>query len=572
MKKLPWFIPQYREVNDYESESISLLLNKVGDEASLNSLSENSKDVVDEIVIKEYRDESLRPWWKFFDEYEYRPTPEAGKKQEWWRFRWFSKTLSTEERNLLIKLDLTVGVYALLGYWIKFLDSANLNNAYVTGLKEDIGMKGNDLIDTQVIFLVGNIIFELPWLFLLPRVSLPYVLFGAELIWSFFTLITFKVLTPAMLKAFRFIIGSAEAPFFVIFHYSAASWYKPTEIGTIGAIFYCGQFIGVLTSGFLQGAASTIQGNLKGWQYMFIIDGSISLFVAILTLFLQPGTPSRCYSIWLTDDEIRLGRKRMKENGTDMSHDVKSFFDKQTWKKIITSWQFWVLSFLQMFGFNTNNTSSGSFALWLKSLDRYSPKKLNDLTTIPPALGLIWIMIVCVGADITGKRFGMVFFSFIMNFISNIILAVWNVPESAKWAGFYLSYWSWSQSSVFNPLISDILRHDSNQRAIEWMIIYIMGLQSSAWVLRLAFPTVDAPRFLAGFTTCAVLSLAFNLLLIVAYFFYKRDERKSAIKNGIYVYNSTKGETPEFIQMHKQTGQSKFAKYSTEDIAVEIDE
>ncbi|ABN67714.2 Suppressor of Sulfoxyde Ethionine resistance, partial [Scheffersomyces stipitis CBS 6054] len=552
MKKLPWFIPQYREVNDYESESISLLSNKVGDEASLNSLSENSKDVVDEIVIKEYRDESLRPWWKFFDEYEYRPTPEAGKKQEWWRFRWFSKTLSTEERNLLIKLDLTVGVYALLGYWIKFLDSANLNNAYVTGLKEDIGMKGNDLIDTQVIFLVGNIIFELPWLFLLPRVSLPYVLFGAELIWSFFTLITFKVSTPAMLKAFRFIIGSAEAPFFVIFHYSAASWYKPTEIGTIGAIFYCGQFIGVLTSGFLQGAASTIQGNLKGWQYMFIIDGSISLFVAILTLFLQPGTPSRCYSIWLTDDEIRLGRKRMKENGTDMSHDVKSFFDKQTWKKIITSWQFWVLSFLQMFGFNTNNTSSGSFALWLKSLDRYSPKKLNDLTTIPPALGLIWIMIVCVGADITGKRFGMVFFSFIMNFISNIILAVWNVPESAKWAGFYLSYWSWSQSSVFNPLISDILRHDSNQRAIEWMIIYIMGLQSSAWVSRLAFPTVDAPRFLAGFTTCAVLSLAFNLLLIVAYFFYKRDERKSAIKNGIYVYNSTKGETPEFIQMHKQ--------------------
>ncbi|KAG2732250.1 hypothetical protein G9P44_004667 [Scheffersomyces stipitis] len=572
MKKLPWFIPQYREVNDYESESISLLSNKVGDEASLNSLSENSKDVVDEIVIKEYRDESLRPWWKFFDEYEYRPTPEAGKKQEWWRFRWFSKTLSTEERNLLIKLDLTVGVYALLGYWIKFLDSANLNNAYVTGLKEDIGMKGNDLIDTQVIFLVGNIIFELPWLFLLPRVSLPYVLFGAELIWSFFTLITFKVSTPAMLKAFRFIIGSAEAPFFVIFHYSAASWYKPTEIGTIGAIFYCGQFIGVLTSGFLQGAASTIQGNLKGWQYMFIIDGSISLFVAILTLFLQPGTPSRCYSIWLTDDEIRLGRKRMKENGTDMSHDVKSFFDKQTWKKIITSWHFWVLSFLQMFGFNTNNTSSGSFALWLKSLDRYSPKKLNDLTTIPPALGLIWIMIVCVGADITGKRFGMVFFSFIMNFISNIILAVWNVPESAKWAGFYLSYWSWSQSSVFNPLISDILRHDSNQRAIEWMIIYIMGLQSSAWVSRLAFPTVDAPRFLAGFTTCAVLSLAFNLLLIVAYFFYKRDERKSAIKNGIYVYNSTKGETPEFIQMHKQTGQSKFAKYSTEDIAVEIDE
>ncbi|KAK6456801.1 major facilitator superfamily domain-containing protein [Scheffersomyces xylosifermentans] len=563
--KLPWFIPRYREVLDDPSEERAALLKAASASSSKESISgigsdENSFEKGKELVIREYRDEANRPWWKFFDEFEYRLTTETEEKQEWWRFRWFDKTLSAAESKLLLKLDLTVGVYALLGYWIKYLDSANLNNAYVTGLKEDIGMKGNDLIDTQVIFLVGNIIFELPWLFLLPRVPLPYVLFGAEIIWSLFTLITFKVYNPAMLKAFRFIVGSAEAPFFVIFHYSAASWYKPKEIGSIGAIFYCGQFIGVLTSGLLQGAASTIKGSLSGWQYMFIIDGSISFFVAILTLFLQPGTPSKCYSIWFTDDEIRLARRRMAENGTDMSHSTKSFFDKQTWKNILTSWHFWVLSFAQMFGFNTNNTASGSFALWLKSLNRYTPQKLNNLTTIPPALGLIWIMIVCVGADITGKRFGMIIFSYIMNSIANIILAVWNVPERAKWAGYYLSYWSWSQSSVFNPLISDILRHDSNQRAIEWMIIYILGLQSSAWVQRLTFPTTDAPRFKAGFTSCAVFSIAAILCLIVAYFFYKRDERKKALKNGIYLYNSKTGEIPPAVRSVAQ-GSSTVKQY-----------
>lgn len=129
-------------------------------------------------------------------------------------------------------------------------------------------MKGNDLIDTQVIFLVGNIIFELPWMFLLPRISLPYALFVCELIWSIFTFFTFKVKNPASLKAFRFIIGSAEAAYFPIFHFSLASFYKSKEVSRRGAIFYCGQFLGVLTSGLFQSAASKIPLNystsLKG--------------------------------------------------------------------------------------------------------------------------------------------------------------------------------------------------------------------------------------------------------------------------------------------------------------------
>lgn len=558
MVKLPWYIPQYREVEDEKEE--------------INSLS--SEQTSDEITIKEYRDEANRPWWKFFDEYEYRVTTQEkqDKKksvQEWWRYRWFDKSYSPEERSLLIKLDLTVGVYSLLGYWIKFLDSSNLTNAYVSGLKEDIGMKGNDLINTQVIFLVGNIIFELPWLFLLPRVPIPYVLVGSEFVWSMFTLFTFKVQNPASLKAFRFIIGSAEAAFFPIFHYCASSWYKPQEISSIGAIFYSGQFIGVLTSGLLQGAASTIKNkSLSGWQWMFIIDGVISLGVALLSFFLHPGTPTKCYSIWLSDDEIRFARKRMKANGTDMSHTTKSFFDKATWKKILTSWHFWLLSLIQMCGFNTNSASSGSFALWLKSLHRYTTQQLNNLTTIPPALGVAWIFLVCVSADVTGKRFAVIIFSFFMNFIANTILAIWDVPELAKKFAFYFTYWSWSQSSVFNPLISDILREDSNQRAIEWMLIYIMGLQSSAWISRLTFPTVDAPRFLAGFTSCAVFSIAFIFFLSIAYLFYKRDERRDASKYGIYLYNSAKGEVPP-PEAEKLTAETNILK---ENHVIAVDE
>lgn len=546
--KFPWWVPQLRVV-DTETTLTSSIDSKTGVISGIAE-TDSVNTVESAIQIKEYRDEAERPWWRFFDEYEYRYTTEEVKNYDWWR--WFDKGMSKQEKTLVIKLDCLLALYAFIGYWIKFIDQANLNNAYVSGLREDIGMKGNDLIDTQVIFLVGQILFELPWFFLLPRVSLPYALFICEFIWATFTLFTYKVENPATLKAFRFIIGSAEACYFPIIHFSLSSFYTATEVSRRGAIFYCGQFIGVLTSGLLQSAASKLPekgaDSLTGWQWMFIIDGLISIVVAILAVVMHPGTPMKCYSIWLTDDEIRLSLERMKRNGSDTSHSTKSFFHKETWTNIFTSWHFWLLSIAEVLLFNTNSTSSGSFALWLDSLDRFSVSRLNDLTTIPPALGILWIIIVCFGADLTRKRFGFMIFSFIMNFIANFMLALWDVPETAKWAGFLMAYWSWSQSSVFHPLVSDILRHDQNQRSIEWMAIYLIGLQSSAWISRLTFPTVDSPSFPKGFSTCAGFSLGFIVIISISYFFYKRDERRNAIKNGIYIYNSKLGEKQKELE------------------------
>lgn len=529
--KLPWFIPQLRDVK-YEDDVLE---------------QENTQS--SQVIIKEYRDEANRPWYKYFDEYEYRETTEESKKFKLWQ--WYPEGTSDAEKKLLMKLDLTLAFTTFLGYWMKYIDSSNLNNAYISGMKEDLGMGGNDLINVQVLFLVGNIIFELPWLFLLPRVSLTYYLFVFELLWSLFTMLTSQSQNVATLKAFRFLIGSFEAIYFPVAHYCQPLWYKSDEIGRRLGLMYIGQFLGVLVSGLIaSGAIQLAPNGMKGYKFMFLLDGTISFVIAFITFFCHPGTPAKCYSIWLTDDEIRLARNRMKKAKVDVNPTVKSFFDKDTWKKIFTTWHFWLLGIMQMCGFNTNSASSGSFGLWLKSLHRYELVKINRLTAVPPALGILWIFIICFGADFTRKRFGMIFFSFIMNFVSNIILAIWEVPESAKWAGFLLAYFLWSQSSVFNPLISDLLRKDQNLKSIEWMIIYILGLQSSAWIGRLTFPTVDEPRYPKGFSSCAGFSIAFCLLLILAYHFYRVDERKAALENGIYLYNSKYEEIPEEATSH----------------------
>ena len=43
----------------------------------------------------------------------------------------------------------------------------------------------------------------------------------------------------------------------------------------------------------------------------FIIDGIISVVIVFWILY-DPGTPQDCYSIFLSDEEIRIARRRMK--------------------------------------------------------------------------------------------------------------------------------------------------------------------------------------------------------------------------------------------------------------------
>lgn len=91
------------------------------------------------------------------------------------------------------------------------------------------------------------------------------------------------------------------------------------------------------------------------------------------------------------------------------------------------------------------------------------------------------------------------------------------------------------------------LRRNANTRAIEWLATYVIGYQSSAWISRLLFPTTDSPRYHKGFTGAACFSGLQIVSVILGLWFYKRDEKRNAHENGIIVYDSSKGETPEEV-------------------------
>lgn len=540
-------------------------LRHVEDEPIVVDEDQKAVQVAETEVEYEYRDEANRSKWAFFNEYEYRMTNKEQNQHKWWK--WYSDSDTPTEKRLLVKLDIVLTFYSFVLYWVKYLDQTNLNNAYVTGMKEDLGMEGNDLVITQAMYTVGSIVFQIPFMYLFVKVPINFSLPAMDIGWGIFTLLIYKCTNPAQLKGFRFLVGVFESSFYPAIHYLLGSWYKPAEYSRRGGIYYFGQFLGVLTSGLLQSAAfDNLNGvnGLAGWRWMFIIDAIITYVPGIAGFWLLPGTPEKCYSIFLTDEEIRVGRKRMTNNeGETASPKAPDFFNKKLWKGILGNWKIYVLSLFNIFCWNNNNGTSGAYLLWLKSLDKFKEGELNRMAAITPALGILWLILVCGGADMFRSRWGAIVVSQIFNIIGNVILAVWHVPEGAKWFAFMLQYFGWAMAPVLYAWMADICRDNPQERSVVLVVMNVLAQSSTAWISILVFKTVESPRFLKGYSFTATSAFCLALWTFVVLWFYKRDERRNAHKNGIILYNSAKDDTPP-TTLHKSN--NKFDNGNSESI------
>lgn len=108
-------------------------------------------------------------------------------------FIWHPEGTSAAEKKLLFKIDFFILSYGCLAYFTKWLDQANLSNAYVSGMQQDLAMVGTEFNLASTCFSVGQILGAIPANILLtwipPRILLP----GLELIWAVLTISTYAV-------------------------------------------------------------------------------------------------------------------------------------------------------------------------------------------------------------------------------------------------------------------------------------------------------------------------------------------------------------------------------------------
>ncbi|CEP60455.1 Vht1p LALA0_S01e11276g [Lachancea lanzarotensis] len=538
-------------------------------EAEIESESRDNEKVQHGVPY-ELRDEKGRKWWKYFDEFEYRANSEYRKKRTWYTFLYPNHLTQTKaERTLLYKLDLMIGLYFLMLCWCKSLDTNNYINAYFSGMQKDLNMTKNDYINTTAISNVGAIVLQLPFMYFLPRFPAHLILPIMDLGWSFFTFACYRANSLAELRAYRFMVSAFGSAYYPVSQIVLGAWYAPDEISSRVCLFFCGQLLGGVTSGLLQARTyKDLNGvhGLAGWRWMFLIDGiAISIPCAIIGYFVIPGVPSKCYSLFLSDDEIRVARarnKRLQIKDAVDSSKLLSLFSWKIWKKVFFTPAFWVLVVFDTCSWNNMTAFSGSFLFWLKTDHNFSVVKINNLSVLPACLGFVFVFFCAWGADLFRTKWIFMVFSQAMNCISCAILIKWDVSNSAKWFAFLITYFSVAASPCLWSFINDFLRLDPQLKAVTWIAIYSFSQSTYAWIPTLAWKTVEQPRFKTGYTVSLIFSIVYGLWTFVVLYFYKRNEKKNALGNGIILYNSDHGEAPPaFIETEmEKRGEYYFLK------------
>lgn len=73
---------------------------------------------------------------------------QAPKRSLWiawlYMFDWYPSHLSKQEKKFLRKLDAFLLTFTSLAFFLKWLDSSNINSAYVSGMKEELKLFGNE--------------------------------------------------------------------------------------------------------------------------------------------------------------------------------------------------------------------------------------------------------------------------------------------------------------------------------------------------------------------------------------------------------------------------------------------
>lgn len=189
---------------------------------------------------------------------------------------------------------------------------------------------------------IGYLVFEIPSMLIISRPKLArYYLPTMETLWTALTFAQSRIRSERDIYGLRFLLGILETPVSSGSMYILSSWYRGDELFKRAGVWYVSSNLGSFIGGYLQAAAhENLHGKLgmAGWRWLFIVDGCVSLPVALATFFLFPGVPTSPKVWWLSDAQYRLCNRRMQEEGVRPSRKI----GKKMLKRVFTHWHFYV--------------------------------------------------------------------------------------------------------------------------------------------------------------------------------------------------------------------------------------
>jgi ACS family tartrate transporter-like MFS transporter len=232
-----------------------------------------------------------------------------------------------------------------VAYLLAWVDRVNVSFASI--------QMNVDLKFSATIYGLGGGLFFFSYALIAVPSNLFLVRFGARswlgrimIAWGLLAAGMMCVRTPTQFYAMRFLLGAAEGGFFPGVIYYFADWFPTAFRGrAVSRFFVAGPLASVVmggVSGWLLGLDGLA--NLRGWQWLFLVEGLPSVVAGLLVLRYLPNAPGT--AAWLSAPE----KAWIKQNLTTEAARIGAPIDNQPFSAFFQprTLQLGVISFLML--------------------------------------------------------------------------------------------------------------------------------------------------------------------------------------------------------------------------------
>ena len=307
--------------------------------------------------------------------------------------------------------------FLLICYVVAYLDRVNVGFAKLQMLQD---LKFSETIYGlgAGIFFIGYFLFEVPSNVILHRV-------GAR-VWIARIMVTWGVISAGMMfvesatsfYVMRFLLGVAEAGFFPGIILYLTYWYPAARRARMTALFMSAialsGVIGGPLSGWIMQSFAGVNG-LKGWQWLFILEGLPSVLVGIVTFFYLDDSIKQAK--WLTSEEkALLERNIVVENTGKQDLSIRAVFaDPRVWLMSLIYFTF----VMGLYG----------VSFWLPTIIKATGVKdalqIGFLTAIPYGSAVVAMILVSRSADRSRERRWHIAIPALLGASGLVLSAVW---------------------------------------------------------------------------------------------------------------------------------------------------
>jgi ACS family tartrate transporter-like MFS transporter len=339
-----------------------------------------------------------------------------------------------------------------LGYLIAYMDRVNVSFA---ALQMNVDLKFSATVYGlgAGMFFLSYSLFEIPSNLLLIRFGARRWIARIMISWGALVVAMMFIRTPLQFYVLRFLFGLAEAGFFPGVIYYVAHWFPHAERGRAISRFYLFMPLGTAVMGALSVFLLTLNGlaNLRGWQWLFLVEGFPAVIVGLGILRFLPDGPATAN--WLTTPERNWLIGVLERDG-DVTGDPPHGHVLSSLRNPLVLW----LALMYLFTAATALTFSLSAPVVLKERSGLGTQTIGILVSLAGTLGALSMLAVGWISDQRLDRFTPLLLALLGEMLGLLVIALAPSPFAVVIA--YLVFFSsWSAAMLAQSVIWADLFH-----------------------------------------------------------------------------------------------------------------